>query len=91
MEGQAENAKTPEIAEIKEINSLRADFTIVEEFEGEKEKVYLFLSPLNSSTIVKSARRLGNQGNQGNQGKYNLHSKRDEKGLIGKDVFYFSE
>ena len=31
------------------------------------------------------------RGNRGNRGKYNLHSKRDKKGLIGKDVFYFSE
>ena len=36
-------------------------------------------------------RKRGNRGNRGNRGKYNLHSKRDKKGLIGKDVFYFSE
>ena len=38
-------------------------------------------------------RKRGNHGNHGNRGKYNLHLKRDGKGLIGKDVFvfYFSE
>ena len=36
-------------------------------------------------------RKRGNRGNRGNRGKYNLYSKRDKKGLIAKDVFYFSE